>query len=194
MTSCNNCRKKPNTCNPNMTPLQRCSACNCQDGMTCMQFCKAYPLPGVDDLYTCMAKCPLFGQDCKNQCPAANIPLCTSTCTTQCTKNGTLDQTCFGNCVYACPQDPTCLKNCPVDCAAGCASIIKINPTIQSSIKFDKQQTRVWVYIILYFIFLVWAVILALKVSSGSERTKHLLFAVVFSPIYVLLYYIGMIK
>jgi hypothetical protein len=46
-------------------------------------------------------------------------------------------------------------------------------------------------YIILYLVFFVWAVVLALKVQKGQTRTIHLVFAMAFSPFYVLGHYLN---
>jgi hypothetical protein len=42
--------------------------------------------------------------------------------------------------------------------------------------------------------FYVWALLLALKVQDKQHRLLHVLFALVFGPIYVLAYYASMIN
>jgi len=58
----------------------------------------------------------------------------------------------------------------------------------------DKNRTWLFIYGMLYIVFMIWAVSLALKIPAGSDRTMHLLFAILFGPLYVLAYYIGIIK
>jgi len=63
-----------------------------------------------------------------------------------------------------------------------------------------KENTRAnirdagdWYYLIiaLYFVFLFWAVILAMRVPAGSKRTLHITVALIASPMYVLAHYLG---
>jgi hypothetical protein len=81
-----------------------------------------------------------------------------------------------------------------------CDNQADFNQALQAGIKYNKQQAVkqagvwMWVYLIAYFIFFVWAIILALQVAPGAERTEHVVFAVVFGPIYVLSYYLGLLK
>jgi len=47
------------------------------------------------------------------------------------------------------------------------------------------------VYTVLWLFFLLWAILLALRVPEGQERIQHLVFAFLFSPVYILSYYLG---
>ena len=60
--------------------------------------------------------------------------------------------------------------------------------------KEDMEKHKSWrtVHIIIWMVFFLWAVFLAMKVNNGPEKIEHLIFAMVFSPIYVLAYYLGM--
>lgn len=59
--------------------------------------------------------------------------------------------------------------------------------------KENLKKARPWmyVYMVLWLIFLVWALMLAIQVPAGPERVEHLVFALVFGPAYVLAYYLG---
>lgn len=57
-----------------------------------------------------------------------------------------------------------------------------------------KMAPWVYVYMVLWLIFFVWALVLAMQVASGPTRVVHLVFAMVFSPIYVLAYYLGALE
>lgn len=56
-----------------------------------------------------------------------------------------------------------------------------------------KMGNWVYVYVILWAIFFVWAIILAMK-TRGNVRTIHLIFAIIASPVYVLAYYLNMLS
>jgi bacteriorhodopsin len=54
-----------------------------------------------------------------------------------------------------------------------------------------KARPWVYVYVTLFMIFFIWALVLAMQTSPGPHRIVHLVIAMVFSPIYVLAYYLG---
>ena len=54
-----------------------------------------------------------------------------------------------------------------------------------------KARPWVYVYMTLWLVFFVWALLLAMQVESGPTRIFHLVLAMVFSPVYVLAYYLG---
>ena len=60
--------------------------------------------------------------------------------------------------------------------------------------KEDMEKHKSWrtVHVVIWMVFFLWAVFLAMKVHNGPDKVEHLLFAMVFSPIYVLAYYLGM--
>lgn len=43
----------------------------------------------------------------------------------------------------------------------------------------------------IYLILMIWALILAVKVAPPAQQVKHIVFAMVFSPIYIISYYLG---
>jgi len=78
-----------------------------------------------------------------------------------------------------------------------CDNQSDFNQALRKAIKYnnkeDMKKARPWlyVYLVLYMIFVVWALLLAMKVPPGPERVEHLVFALVFGPAYVLAYYLG---
>ena len=56
----------------------------------------------------------------------------------------------------------------------------------------DNRMSRGWmmVFTIVWAIFFIWAIILAMK-APHSHRVVHLVLAIVFSPAYVLSYYLA---
>jgi hypothetical protein len=54
-----------------------------------------------------------------------------------------------------------------------------------------KIQAWLYVYGVIWLIFFIWAIVLAMQMPVGVERVEHLVFAMVFSPIYVIAYYLG---
>lgn len=186
------------------TNAEKCSTCSCKDGMSCAEFCKSHSQPNnTNDYIDCLSTCPSFGQECATKCPPCPV------CVQRCGSNAT--------CVKKCPADPQCLKKCPSDCTAGCNALFPVtenydpnqpvcnnqadfNQALQAGLKYNyqeavkKSEPWIWVYLVLYLIFFVWAIMLSLQVPSGSNRTLHVVLAAVFGPIYVLSYYLGMLK
>ena len=74
------------------------------------------------------------------------------------------------------------------------------NQAFRNAIQYNNQQNIndakpwMWVYFALYLIFFVWALMLAMRVPYGPERTLHLTLALVAAPAYVLAYYLGVMK
>jgi hypothetical protein len=58
----------------------------------------------------------------------------------------------------------------------------------------SKNQAANLVMVLITLTFYVWALLLALKVQDKQHRLLHVLFALVFGPIYVLAYYASMIN
>jgi hypothetical protein len=58
----------------------------------------------------------------------------------------------------------------------------------------NKNQAANLVMVLITLTFYVWALLLALKVQDKQHRLLHVLFALVFGPIYVLAYYASMIN
>jgi len=86
------------------------------------------------------------------------------------------------------PYDP----NDPV-----CQNQDDFNMAFRKAVKYNNKKAmkdnRPWiiVYAVLWLVFLIWGVLLAMQLPPGPERTEHLLFALVFGPAYVLAYYLG---
>jgi hypothetical protein len=78
-----------------------------------------------------------------------------------------------------------------------CANQDAFNQAFQQAVKYNdkKDRPKMWirlVYLGLYIVFIVWALLLASKVQNVDERKEHFLFALLFGPVYVLAYYLGM--
>lgn len=54
-----------------------------------------------------------------------------------------------------------------------------------------KAKPWVYIYLVLWIVFFVWAILLAMQVPSGPDRVEHIVFAMVLGPVYVLAYYLG---
>lgn len=70
------------------------------------------------------------------------------------------------------------------------------NKAVRKALKYTekKEKPKGWVSIVsmaIYILFMFWALVLAMKVSTPSTKTLHYVFAIVFSPIYVIAYYLG---
>ena len=71
---------------------------------------------------------------------------------------------------------------------------VALRKAIKENEKENMKKAKPWiyVYIVLWAIFLVWGVMLAMQISDQSERIEHIVFAIVFGPVYVLSYYLGL--
>lgn len=71
------------------------------------------------------------------------------------------------------------------------------NQALRHAIKYNNKQNMkkvrswIWVYMTIYFIFFIWALMLAMKTPMGPERTMHITLALVFAPAYVIAHYMG---
>lgn len=78
-----------------------------------------------------------------------------------------------------------------------CANQDDFNVAFRKAIKHNnkenikKAKPWIYVYLTLWTIFFVWAILLAMQVPTGPQRVQHLVFAIVFGPVYVLSYYLG---
>lgn len=70
------------------------------------------------------------------------------------------------------------------------------NHTFYKALNYSRKQddkkmaNAVGIYLIIHTIFLIWGVILAIKSQPPENRVIHITLAIVFSPVYVLAYYI----
>ena len=76
-----------------------------------------------------------------------------------------------------------------------CQNQDSFNKSFEKAVKYvEKQnQPKKWVQIVIFLIllvFIVWALILAMKVSP-SHRKLHLILALLFSPIYIISHYLS---
>ncbi|NBW29441.1 hypothetical protein EBR37_03605 [bacterium] len=71
------------------------------------------------------------------------------------------------------------------------------NQAIQAAIKYNnkeamkKAQPWALVCMVIWFVFFIWALVLAMKLPVGKQRVEHILFAILFSPAYVLATYLS---
>jgi archaellum biogenesis protein FlaJ (TadC family) len=78
-----------------------------------------------------------------------------------------------------------------------CSNQDDFNEAFRTAVKYSRKEEAVkmrpyaYTYMVLWVIFLVWALILAMQVPVGPSRVLHLVFAIVFAPAYVLGYYLG---
>jgi bacteriorhodopsin len=108
------------------------------------------------------------------------------------------------NCGGGLGCDQVCNENCihleGFTTGTPCTSQGNFNEALRAGIKYNYKQNQkkakpwIWVYLALYVIFFVWAILLAVQVPAGQMRTVHVALAIVFSPVYVLAYYLGMLK
>ena len=74
------------------------------------------------------------------------------------------------------------------------------NIALKKGIRYTEKETMkevrplVYVYLLLWFIFITWACLLALKVTDPVQRTVHLVLAIMASPIYIIASYLGGMK
>ena len=89
----------------------------------------------------------------------------------------------------------------PAPVASVCEDQNKFNEAVHKAMKYAKKMRQeeedkeekngyMYVYVVLYMIFFIWAVMLALKVES-ADRPLHIALAILMSPIYVLSYYLS---
>jgi len=78
-----------------------------------------------------------------------------------------------------------------------CTNQDNFNKSFRKAIKYNNKENirkaKPWIYVslVLWLIFFIWAVLLAMQVPQGPDRVTHLTFAIVFSPAYVLSFYLG---
>jgi hypothetical protein len=81
-----------------------------------------------------------------------------------------------------------------------CGSQDNFNHAFDKAVRYTEKENlkkvKPWVYVsaTLWLVFFVWALLLAMQVEAGQNRLVHLVLAMVFSPVYVLSYYIGVVS
>lgn len=56
------------------------------------------------------------------------------------------------------------------------------------------DKASLFLYVVILFIMIVWAISIAMKMPPSSDRIMHLVFAMLFSPIYIISYYLSRLK
>lgn len=78
-----------------------------------------------------------------------------------------------------------------------CTNQDDFNMALRKAIEFNARKNNrriqpwLYVYAVIWLIFFIWAIVLAMQMPVGPDRVEHLVFAMVFSPIYVIAYYLG---
>ena len=86
-----------------------------------------------------------------------------------------------------------------------CTNQDTFNKAFRSAIKYnekiDEKRERhrlrkmsgvICIYSVIHLIFLIWGIMLAFKSQPPKNRVIHMTLAIIFSPIYVLSYYLNM--
>jgi hypothetical protein len=60
--------------------------------------------------------------------------------------------------------------------------------TKDQDMKMGKWQA---IILVVWLLFFIWAIVLSLKVPPGTDRIEHVLLAMIFSPAYVVSYYLS---
>ena len=70
------------------------------------------------------------------------------------------------------------------------------NHAFHDAVKYvdRKHEPKVWVQLVgigIVFILVIWALILAMRVSNGPEQKLHIVLAIIFAPAYIVSYYLN---
>jgi len=70
------------------------------------------------------------------------------------------------------------------------------NTSFREAVKaYDKhEKPKNWILIVsvlIYLVFIIWAVILVAKMSPSDDKNKHYVLAILFSPAYIISYYVN---
>lgn len=70
---------------------------------------------------------------------------------------------------------------------------VAFDKALKQNNKDAMKKSRPWIYVYmtLWMIFFIWALVLAMQVAPGPNRIVHLVFAMAFSPVYVIAHYLG---
>ena len=81
-------------------------------------------------------------------------------------------------------------------CSSGKSFNVAVKKAVDEMDKNAVEKTKPWLYVyaVIWMIFFVWALLLAMSLPKGPTRVVHLTLAMVFSPLYVLAYYFGALE
>jgi hypothetical protein len=70
------------------------------------------------------------------------------------------------------------------------------NHAFRDAVKYvnKKDKPKLWVQLValgIVLIIVVWALVLAMRVSGGADQKVHLVLALVFAPFYIIAYYLS---
>ena len=76
-----------------------------------------------------------------------------------------------------------------------CDNQNKFNKSFREAVKYVEKKDKsgkivMIIAVAIYVIFTVWALILSARMPD-NEKTEHMMFALLFSPAYVISYYVG---
>jgi hypothetical protein len=72
------------------------------------------------------------------------------------------------------------------------------NESLYQAVEYSRKTSEkkmtggVGTYLVIHTLFLVWGIVLAFKSQPANNRVMHITMAMVFSPAYVLAYYLNM--
>jgi succinate-acetate transporter protein len=78
-----------------------------------------------------------------------------------------------------------------------CTNQDDFNHALKSALKkidkdnMKKEGSVMYLYLVPWLIFLLWALILAMRVPEGPNKVVHIILAVLFSPLYVIASLVG---
>lgn len=77
-----------------------------------------------------------------------------------------------------------------------CETQDKFNNAFEGAVKYVEKKERPsrflrLVSLIVMIAFVAWALLLADKIDSGNDKIVHLVLAIVFSPFYIIAYYLN---
>jgi hypothetical protein len=81
-------------------------------------------------------------------------------------------------------------------CSSGKSFNVAVKKAVDEIDKKAVEKIKPWAYVyaVIWMIFFVWALLLAMSLPKGPGRVVHLTLAMVFSPLYVLAYYFGALE
>lgn len=90
------------------------------------------------------------------------------------------------------PVQQTC---CPTVCENQEKFNEAFKQAVQENVKIQEKDRKAYnIALVIYFLLLVWAVMLAMKVSDKEHRVLHVGLALLMGPLYIIAYFLGMMK
>ncbi len=139
-----------------------------------------------NDLYL---RCNYDGVTVDDACTIACEKLCVNSANSQCATQ----------CLNKCKKENFSVNNSlgANKMSSVCDNQDDFNKAFRKAIKYNNKQNwkdgKPWAYVYLglWLVFFIWAILLAMQVQDPRGRVIHLVFAIVASPVYVLAFYLG---